>query len=414
VPLQLSQFENLWRKVMIEIVDFSMDRTMYKIWEAQNTVPCSLGVDDVRKRASIPRLVSIAPDAPKTIGLLLLPGFSMLSMTSFLSPFETANSLLNHQSFNWLVATHSGAAVQSNLGFATPATHSFCEVKKLLAGKSPIDILAIIAGPQLDSSPDLAIIVRHCRRQKIPLVALNNASWLLAEMGVLQNAKCTIHWEKLAAFTETFDGLVVSDAIYAKDDGIWSCAGEIAAFDLAVRLIEEEVGTHLTEDLCRRSISDRPRRESARQRRSAWLAMGCTSEKLIQAIELMEDNLNDPVDLIDLSTRIGVSRRQLERLFVSHIGSSPYRYYLRLRLDRARELVENTRMALVDVAVACGFVSSSHFSKCFREQFRRSPSDVRRGAFKRADSRPIQLNQLSGQLVAVSGPGARTDDLNEL
>nr|WP_244562592.1 helix-turn-helix domain-containing protein [Ensifer aridi] len=224
---------------------------------------------------------------------------------------------------------------------------------------------------------ELASSIRLCIRQNIPLVAIGTATWLLAEMGALKNTECTIHWERMAAFSETFSGPRVTDAIFTGDGSIWSCAGETSAFDLAIALLERALGPYLTTDICKRNVAEGARDRTHRQ--TGWFPWNayCTSDKLPQAIKLMESFLEEPLPLEQIADRLRISRRQLERLFDSYLGTSPYKYYVRLRLDRARQLVESTNKPIVEVAVACGFVSATHFTKCYRLQFGCTPTQTR-------------------------------------
>lgn len=348
------------------------------LWRTDDT---AVEMSDVAG-GSCDREFSIESDKrTETIAFLLLPGFSLLSLSSFLSPFEKANALLERPRFEWLFASQGGKPVVCSGGFEMPSTLSFAQVTPELARSKKLDMIVLVAGPRVEkqSSQELCSTIRLCRRQRIPVVALGTATWLLAEMGTLQDTRCTIHWEKMAAFAETFNGPKVVDSIYADDGGIWSCAGEIAAFDLAINLIERTLGSQLTAEVCKRSLVDRPRDASSRQSGSALVVFGGANEKLLQAIRLMEQNLQEPLELAGVSQHLDVSRRQLERLFGSYVGTSPHKYYLKLRLDRAKQLIEGTRMPFIDIAMACGFISTSHFAKCFRHQYGRTPTEMRRG-----------------------------------
>ncbi|MBP1884456.1 GlxA family transcriptional regulator [Sinorhizobium mexicanum] len=230
---------------------------------------------------------------------------------------------------------------------------------------------------------ELAGSIRLCIRQNIPVVAIGTASWLLAEMGALKNTECTIHWERMAAFSETFNGPRVTDAIYTGDAGIWSCAGETSSFDLAIALLERTLGPHLTTEICKRNVAEGARDRTHRQ--TGWFPWNayCTSDKLPQAIKLMERYLEEPLSLEQITDTLGISRRQLERLFDTYLGTSPHKYYVKLRLDRGRQLVESTNKPIVEIAVACGFVSATHFAKCYRLQFGCSPTRTRLSRMKR-------------------------------
>lgn len=325
--------------------------------------------------------LAAGPDMRRqTIAFLLFPGFSLLSLSSFLVPFEKANAVLDEALFDWHFASRDGKPVTCSGGFEVPATRSFAGMRPEPGCSRKPDMVVLVSGSDVENqvSPELSGAIRICRRQGIPIVALGTATWLLAAMGALHGATCTIHWEKMAAFAETFDGPKIIDSIYADDGGITSCAGEFAAFDLAVGLIAKKLGSRVAEDVCSRAITDRPREATAPQNRVAWIAFEGVSRKLVQAIRLMEQNLQEPIDLAVISRRLSVSRRQIERLFGTYVGTTPHKYYLKLRLDRARQLLEGTGMPVVEVAIACGFVSPSHFTKCFRQHHHLAPTEVRR------------------------------------
>lgn len=346
---------------------------MRRIWEWTDRVATNLAD---QATTSVP---DEAAHDTTVIAVLLFPGFSMLSLSSFLAPFQKANAILGRQKFRWTFACRSGVSETCGLGLEMPTQFRFSDVMPNLASARRADMVVMISDgvTELRASPELTGSVRLCIRQNIPVVALGTATWLLAEMGVLKNTECTIHWQQLAAFSETFNGPKVIDAIYTGDGGIWSCAGETSAFDLAIALLERTLGTYLTADVCKRNIADGARDRTHRQ--IGWFpwAAHCVSDKLPEAVAMMERCLDEPLPLQRIAATLMISRRQLERLFETYLGTSPHRYYVKLRLDRARQLVEATNKPLVDIAVACGFVSASHFSKAYRLQHGRSPQQTR-------------------------------------
>ncbi|TIT28748.1 MAG: helix-turn-helix domain-containing protein, partial [Mesorhizobium sp.] len=197
-----------------------------------------------------------------------------------------------------------------------------------------------------------------------------------AETGILNDTACTIHWEKLTALSETFGRLRVTDSLFVRDGDVVTCAGEFASFDLAMELISDHLGKDSASAVCRHAIAGQWRSGSDKQ----WATgaqYACTSKRVAEVIRLMEQHIEDPLTFCDIAKSVGLSRRQIERLFERYVSCSPRRYYARLRLERAKRLIEQTKMPLLEIAVACGFVSSSHFSKCFRETFGRVPSAYR-------------------------------------
>ncbi|MEF0943653.1 GlxA family transcriptional regulator [Rhizobium sp. BR 362] len=319
-----------------------------------------------------------------TIAVLLFPGFSLLSLSSFLAPFEKANAILGRRRFVWTFASRSGVSETCSLGLAMPTQFQFSDAMPKMASSARTEMVVLVADgtTQLGAPAELSGALRLCIRQNIPVVALGTATWLLAEMGALKNTECTIHWEQLAAFAETFNGPKVTDVIYTGDSGIWSCAGETSAFDLAVALLEQTLGTYLTVDVCKRNVADGARDRTHRQ--TGWYpwAIHCTSNKLREALALMEKCLDEPLSLDRIADILTISRRQLERLFETYLGTSPHKYYVKLRLDRARQLIKATNKPIVDIAVACGFVSATHFSKCYRLLYGCSPQQTRLESMK--------------------------------
>ncbi|RWE25146.1 helix-turn-helix domain-containing protein [Mesorhizobium sp. M00.F.Ca.ET.217.01.1.1] len=196
---------------------------------------------------------------------------------------------------------------------------------------------------------------------------------------LLSGTRCTIHWDTMAAFSETFEGLKLTDALFVEQRGIVTCAGEFAAFDLAISSVELRCGADVARSVCRFLTADRWREGESSQSAPLGLRFSGASEKLIRIIRSMENSVDEPLTISAIAEQQGLSCRQIQRLFLHHLKSSPMGYYLLLRITRARQLLELTDMSVLRVAIACGFVSSSHFSKCFRDHFGEAPSSMRRG-----------------------------------
>ncbi|WP_458576284.1 helix-turn-helix domain-containing protein [Aliamphritea spongicola] len=127
---------------------------------------------------------------------------------------------------------------------------------------------------------------------------------------------------------------------------------------------------------------------------------GQPKPKLVDIIELMEANLEEPIELDELARFVDVSRRQLERMFHKYLNCSPSRYYLKLRLDRARQLLKQSSMSIVEIASACGFVSTPHFSRCYRKHIGISPRDERKRVWGKGQETVMGDPAADEQLIA--------------
>lgn len=317
-------------------------------------------------------------EAPAEFLVLVLPGFSQLCLSSLIDPLRIANSLSGRSQFRWRLMSLDGLPVECASGFSIAASASFIEHQKTMV-LDPRCAIVICAGEGVEThgSHELRAFLRRAFRAHVPIYALGTATWLLAEAALLDDIKCTIHWGKMAALQETFYDLAIDDALFVRDGQIVTCAGELAAFDLALELVQERCGTELSRSICQHVTADRWRDGASCQSVPPGLRYGSTGKKLLRILQLMEKNIEAPLSLEEISCQVSLSRRQIERLFERHLSTTPWQHYLVLRLTKARQLIELTPMPIMNVAVACGFVSSSHFSKSFRDHFKVLPSKVR-------------------------------------
>jgi transcriptional regulator GlxA family with amidase domain len=181
----------------------------------------------------------------------------------------------------------------------------------------------------------------------------------------------------LPGFAESFPKANVFADLFEVDSNIYTCAGGTSSLDMMVKLIGDDHDENLVNRICEQTLTDRVRSPQDRQRLPLRARLGVLNAKVLTIIELMEGHLSEPLSLIDIADHAELSRRQIERLFRQEMGRSPARYYLEIRLDRARHLLIQSSLPVVEIAVACGFVSASHFSKCYREIYGKSPQQER-------------------------------------
>ncbi len=215
--------------------------------------------------------------------------------------------------------------------------------------------------------------LRKQSRRGIGMGAVCTGAHILAKAGLLDGKRCTIHWENQAAFAEEFPEAELCNLLYVTDDSIFTCAGGTAAADMMLHLIAEDHGPDLSSLVADALIHAPVRGDADEQRLSVPARIGVRHPKLVNIIQTMERNTEDPISPSDLARGVNMSTRQLERLFRRYLNRSPKRYYMELRLEKARNLLLQTDMSVINVALACGFTSPSHFSKCYRSHFNRTP-----------------------------------------
>jgi transcriptional regulator GlxA family with amidase domain len=219
--------------------------------------------------------------------------------------------------------------------------------------------------------------LRKTDRRGVDLGAICTGSYVLAKAGLLDGHRCTIHWENLAGFCEDFPEIEVTSELFEIDRNRFTCSGGTAVIDMMLNVIARQHGHELAASVADQFMHERIRDQHDRQRISLPARLGVRHPKLLAVIGTMEQNLEEPLSRSELARGADLSTRQLERLFRKYLNRSPARYYLELRLNKARLLLLQTNMSVIDVALACGFVSASHFSKCYRDFFGRTPRKER-------------------------------------
>jgi transcriptional regulator GlxA family with amidase domain len=229
-------------------------------------------------------------------------------------------------------------------------------------------------------TPGLLAALRRLAQKRVSLGALCTGGYALAKAGLLDKYKAVIHWENMSALREEFPRVEFSEQLFAIDRDRYTCTGGVAPLDLMLHIIREQLGRDIVPLISEQFILDRIRNDQDRQHIPLQARVGLFHENLIEAAALMEANIEEPLSLDEIAALVGVSRRQIERLFKRYVGQVPTKYYLDMRLRRARELLLQTAMSIMEIAVACGFQSPPHFSKCYRNLFGHTPSAERQGS----------------------------------
>ncbi|WP_163270095.1 GlxA family transcriptional regulator [Chelativorans alearense] len=312
----------------------------------------------------------------RQFAFLLVDRFSMFSLAAAIDTFRSANRLLDRDFYRWITVSADGEAVMASNGLPIKVDYAVADLPAA-------DILFVCVGlaTEFPGKSKVLAALRSWGRQGRALGAIAAGSLLLAEAGQLDGHRCTIHWENRAGFKERFPEIECTGNVYEIDRKRYTCAGVTTSIDLMLEIVRADFGNGLVNEVANQFQHERVRSPIDRQRIGPERDLAGKSEKLQRIVALMAENLDEPFSAVELAKSAGLSVRQVERLFLRHLGMTPGRYYMRLRLERARELLRQTNMSILDVAIATGFTSHSYFAQSYRLQFGRPPSDERRTTY---------------------------------
>jgi transcriptional regulator GlxA family with amidase domain len=309
---------------------------------------------------------------PLTFCFLLVDDLSMMSLSSAIEPLRSANRLLGRKAFEWRLCSVDGQPVTASNEIVLAAQ----PLDKALAGANA---LFICGGMRIDPSKEKPYVValRTAAHRRLTVGALSTGTHFLARAGLLDGYRCTIHWENSAALSEDFPSIQVTEKIYEIDRDRMTCSGGTAAMDMMLRIIADRHGRELANRVANQFYHQRIRNQDEEQQGAHVQQVNALPESLAKAIHLMRRNLENPIRMDTLAAQLKTSPRQLERHFRRFFGTTPTRYYLKLRVERARELLIYTDQPITDIALGVGFSSTSHLANWFRQFQTKRPSDFR-------------------------------------
>ena len=303
----------------------------------------------------------------KEISILLFEKFSNHCLANILEPFRAANTLSNDTLYRWRFFTLDGASVSSSSGLPIMPDGAFDPSHR-------IDDLFIVS-----SYDHLSLSTSKCRnalRAARPnvkrIVGLDTGAWLMAAAGLLDGQKATIHWDILDSFSEQFLSIDTTKQRFVDGKNAITCAGALAAFDLALRLIGEEHGEGLRLDVGALLMQTSQSVQGNNQQAAPQSAV-------FRAMQLMQENLEAPLSNREIAQRTGLGVKTLERRFLNEIGDPPGRIYKKTRLQAARNLVENTRLPISEISIRVGYENAAALSRAFKQMFNVTPQHLRKG-----------------------------------
>ncbi len=299
---------------------------------------------------------------------VLMNGFTLLSFSGAIDALRLANQAAGYEAYSWVLAGEGGEEAISSADCSVKLDMDLVELRHS-------DTIMVCGGVKVKANTTKKLIswLRREARKGVAIGAFCTATYTLAEAGLLDGKRATIHWENRDGFTEDFDEIELTRSVYVIDGNRMTTAGGTASIDLMLNLIARDLGPDVANAVADQQIYTTIRTDRDSQRLSVPTRIGVRHPKLAQVIQAMEANIEEPVSPAKLAADVGLSTRQLERLFRRYLNRSPKRYYMELRLGKARNLLMQTEMSVINVALACGFTSPSHFSKCYRAHYDTTP-----------------------------------------
>lgn len=318
------------------------------------------------------RLTASDSADPTHVGFLLIPDFALLAYASAIEPLRAANRLSGRELYHWSHVSIDGDPAPASNGVAIRA--DFC-----LGDEARFDYLFVCAGgnPAAFQHPATFAWLRQLARRGVRLGGISGGPYVLARANLLAGYRFTLHWEHAPAFLEDYPDLDLRRSLYEIDRDRLTCSGGTAPLDMMHALIAREHGSELALAVSEWFLQTQVREGGGPQRMTLRARLGIAHAPLLRVIGRMEQRLENPVGRSELARIAGVSLRQLERLFRLHLGRSLGEHYLALRLDRARDLLRQTSLSVLETGLACGFSSASHFSRAYRRRFGHSPRSER-------------------------------------
>ncbi len=305
---------------------------------------------------------------PRRFVFVLLENFTMLSFASAVESLRIANRMAGVDVYEWRIIGEGGDLVTCSAGSTFKLDGDLDDLQR-------DDTIIICGGIDIHAASTKKLLgwLRREARKGLVVGGLCTAAYTLARAGLLDGKKATIHWENQDSFQEEFDEVELTKSVFVIDGNRITTAGGTSSIDLMLKLVASDHGEDMANSVADQLIYSSIRTDQDTQRLSVPTRIGVRHPKLSQVIQMMESNIEEPISPSILAKDVGMSTRQLERLFRRYLNRSPKRYYMELRLQKARNLLMQTDMSVINVALACGFASPSHFSKCYRSHYNTTP-----------------------------------------
>ncbi|MGE4248865.1 MAG: GlxA family transcriptional regulator [Parvibaculaceae bacterium] len=320
----------------------------------------------------------------RKVAIVLLPEFTHSTLAAALEVLSAANRVLGRTYYEWSLHSPFSETTEASNGLKTSTCPS-------LAGIRSNQTAIVCSGlrPTRHTSTQLLAKLRFLHSHGAHLGGLCTGSYALAAAGLLNHRPCTVHWGFIPSFREMFPLVEVTDNLFELEGDVFSSAG-LGTVDLMLEIVATdhsgEVADFVAEKLCHVR-----RLRISRQRRSLGCRVGSRNELVLRAIRIMESNLENELSTRQIARQLGVSVRQMERLFSNHVGEPPKAYFRRQRFSRAHRLLTETNLSVSEVAAACG-LNYEHFARLYRKMTGVAPSEGRQMSQRNEGQTGLTMN----------------------
>ncbi|SEA90539.1 GlxA family transcriptional regulator [Paraburkholderia sartisoli] len=306
------------------------------------------------------------------MGFFLVPHFSMMALSSVTEPLRAANRVSGKPLYSWHLISVDGEPVSSSSGFALLPEFAITSSPEF----SHLFVVASIGVSDYRNAQVFDFLRRYAATG-LTLGGISLGTMILARAGLLDRRRCTIHWEALRELAEEFPSLDVSRDIYCIDGDRMTCSGGTAAIDMMLELIARQHGHQMAGEVADQFIHTRMRTAQESQKMAIQWRYGVEDRRIVNAITLMEQNIERPIPMKTIASLAGISPRTFERMWLKHFSVRPSQFYLELRLKAAQKLIRESTWSLLDIAMHCGFASPSHLGRCYKQCFGKTPGQER-------------------------------------
>ena len=317
---------------------------------------------------------TIPPESPKQFAFVLIPSFSLVAFACAVGAIRAANADSGQELYAWKCVSAEGDLVTAS---------SEIDVKtERLEAANGASVVVVCGGDRSHSysNKTLNTWLKTMATRKCSIGAISDGAFVVAASGLFDGCRSTIHWKCLSAYQERHPNLDIQPSIMEISENRFSCAGGTASLDLMLHFILEDHGPHIVGQIADNYFHDTIRDDSQVQHLTNAFRLASRSTTLTDALLLMEQNLEEKLSVSEIAARVGVSHRQLDRLFKKHLETSPNRHFRQMRLSRASGLLLQTGMSVTEIALASGFQSASHLAHYFRKTFGKTPGEFRRSS----------------------------------